>query len=92
MSTIQFIPLEPQQLQEEIANTVKGQLQQFFNDIKLRQAEEWLTRDEVAKMLKVNISTINNWKKSGKLISYGIGNRIYFRKTEVEESLQRLKS
>lgn len=92
MNSIQFTQIEPQQLTEEIATAVKGQLQNFFNEFKHLQPDEWLTREDVAKLLKVSISTINNWKKAEKLISYGIGNRVYFRRSEVERCLQPLKS
>ncbi len=89
MSTFQFTSLEPEQLQKQIAATVKLELATFFKDMQ-QQPDEWLTRDELKTMLKVSISTINNWKKSGKLIAYGIGNKVYFRRSEVEKLMKPL--
>ncbi len=48
---------------------------------------EYLTRSEVAEMLKCDLSTIHNWTKKGKLIPYGIGNRVYYKRHEVEAVL-----
>ena len=36
-----------------------------------------MTRTEVAELLSCDLSTINSWTKNGKLIPYGIGNRVY---------------
>lgn len=91
MSTFQFTSLEPEQLQQQIAATVKSELATFFKDNQQKQPDELLTRDELKTMLKVSISTINNWKKSGKLVAYGItGNKVYFRRSEVEKLLKPL--
>lgn len=54
--------------------------------------DEYLTRSEVAKMFKVDISTIANWQKSNKLKPLGIGNRVYFLRSDIEQSLTPLNS
>jgi excisionase family DNA binding protein len=48
-----------------------------------KESNEYLTRSEVAEMLKINLSTVHNWTKNGKLISYGIGGRVYFKRAEL---------
>lgn len=53
--------------------------------------EELLTRNEVATYFKVNISTVRNWTKQGILIKYGIGDRVYYKKSEIEAALIQLK-
>ena len=50
---------------------------------------EYLTRTEVSTMLKCNLATVHNWTKQGKLIPYGIGNRVYYKRHEVESVLVR---
>ena len=52
--------------------------------------EIYLTRHELATMLKCDISTIHNWTKSGILKAYGISNRVYYKKSEVEAALMPL--
>lgn len=91
MSTFQFIAFQPGELQETVANAVKGQLKLFFQDLKATQPDDLLTRTEAAALLKVNISTINNWRKSGKLTPVGMGNRVYFRRSDIERSLVEIR-
>lgn len=75
---------------EQITNMFGG-LQNQLNDIKenLQPKEplELLTRAEVSEMLKCDLSTLHNWCKKGKLIPYGIGNRVYFKRSDIEKAL-----
>ena len=63
-------------------------LQNQINDLKQyyepKQPTEYLTRKEVAELLKCDLSTLWLWSKKGKLIPYGIGNRTYYKRNEVE--------
>lgn len=78
---------------EQINSLFQG-LQNQLNDLKQnfepKTPTEYLTRSEVAKMLKCDLSTLHNWVKKGKLIPYGIGNRVYFKRSEIEAVLLRL--
>ncbi|RTY81880.1 DNA-binding protein [Flavobacterium sp. GSP27] len=87
MQTIQFIQTTPEQLQSEISNGVKIQLQEFLKHFKPIQPAEYLTRQQVAKMFDVDLSTVHNWCKSGKLKPLGIGSRVYFLRTDIEACL-----
>jgi len=90
MQTIQFIQYTPQQLQSEINEGVKIQLQEFLKHFAPIQPKEYLTRSEVAKMFSVDISTVANWQKSKRLNPLSLGARIYFLRSEVEASLKPL--
>ncbi len=90
MKTIQFIQVTPEQLQDAILQGVKLQLEDLKKDFQPREPPEYLTRLEVSKMLKVAISTVFNWGKSGKLTRHAIGNRIYFKRSEVERAIIQL--
>ena len=87
MSTLQFIQITPEQLLEAIIAGVKLQLETLKKDFKPQEPEEYLTRHEVAKLLKCDISTIHNWTTKGKLKPYGIGNRVYYKRVEIEQCL-----
>ena len=87
MSTLQFIQTTPEQLLEAIIAGVKLQLETLKKDFKPQEPEEYLTRLEVAKLLKCDISTIHNWTTKGKLKPYGIGNRVYYKRVEIEQCL-----
>ncbi|KUF45254.1 MULTISPECIES: helix-turn-helix domain-containing protein [Myroides] len=87
MSQIQFISVTPQQLKEEINKGVQEVLKTFFEKLTPKQPNEYLTRQEVADMFKVDISTVHNWCKSGKLKPYGIGARVYFLRADIDNCL-----
>jgi excisionase family DNA binding protein len=87
MQQIQMVGISPQQLQDAISNDVKNQLEQLKKNFKPKEPEEYLTRRETAELLKVDLSTIHNWVQKQRLKPYGIGGRVYFKRSEVEESL-----
>jgi predicted DNA-binding transcriptional regulator AlpA len=90
MATVQFIQTTPQELQNQINEGVKVQLENFLQHFKPKQPNEYLTRRNVADMFGVDISTVHNWCKSKRLNPLGIGSRVYFLRSEVEASLQPL--
>ena len=89
MSTVQFFSTTPQELQQQINEGVKIQLQEFLKHFTPTQPKEYLTRQEVATMLSVDLSTIHNMCKSKRLnpLSMG-GSRVYFLRSEVEANLR----
>ena len=46
-------------------------------------SDELLSRKEAAKLLKITLSTLWSWTNSGKLKSYGIANRVYYKRNEI---------
>ena len=90
MGTVQFIQYTPEQLQNEITAGVKRQLDDFLKHFTPKQPNEYLTRQQVAQMFNVDLSTVHNWSKSGKLNPLGLGSRVYFLRSEVEASLKPL--
>lgn len=87
MSTIQFIQVTPEHLQNEITKGIKSHLEDFLKQFKPKQPNEYLSRKEVADMFGVDISTVHNWCKSGKLKPLGLGARVYFLRSDIENSL-----
>jgi excisionase family DNA binding protein len=86
--TIQITQLTPDQFEETIKKAVKSQLDSLRNEIApVQPKEEYLSRKEVADLLKVELSTLHNWCKKGKLKPYGIGNRVYFLRSDIEKAL-----
>ncbi|MHA6278836.1 helix-turn-helix domain-containing protein [Salinimicrobium sp. CAU 1759] len=77
----------PEQLIDAILKGVKQQLEDLKKQYQPRNPEEYLSRSEVAKLLKVDISTIHNWGKAGKLKRHGLGNRVYYKRSEVEQAI-----
>lgn len=88
MATIQFLQTTPEDIQT-ILDGVKAQFDQFRKEFQPKQPEEYLTRDEVKQLLKINLSTVHLWTKSGRLQAYYLGNRVYYKRSEIEEALTR---
>lgn len=49
-----------------------------------------IPRIELAKLLNVTLGTLYNWTKSGKIKSYGIGSKVFYKLDEIEASMIRL--
>ena len=87
MEQVQFIQTTPDELQERILSGVKQQIDELKDQFQPKEPPEYLTRNEVRKLLKCDLSTIWNWTRKGKLKAYGIGARVYYRREEVESAL-----
>ncbi|MDX6746680.1 helix-turn-helix domain-containing protein [Polaribacter sp. PL03] len=53
--------------------------------------EKLLSRKEASELLKISLPTLSNWTKQKIIISYGIGGRVYYKKEELIEALEKLK-
>ena len=80
----------PEQLTEAILKGVDERINDLKANFQPKEPTEYLTRNEVKELLKVDLSTIHNYTKKGKLKSYGIGNREYYKRHEVENVLKPL--
>ncbi len=87
---IQFIDNSPEELEEKLSSLLKKELESIKKEFQPKQPTEFLTRNETRDLLKVDLSTIHNWTKRGKLKAYGIGNRVYYRRDEIEAAIKPL--
>ena len=78
-------------LTQLIKDGVKSQLEDFKKTLQTHNPDELLTRTETCKFLQIDSSTLWHWTNKGKVIAYGIGNRRYYKKAELLESLKQLK-
>ena len=91
-STIQFISTSPTDLITELKNSLIPELTaQLSAQFQPKEPTEYLTRSEVCKLLKIDLSSLHRWRKEGKLPSYGMGNRVYFKRSEVEQIINQNK-
>ena len=54
----------------------------------IQTLSELITREEVCKLLSFNKTSLWKHTKSGKLKSYGIGNRVLYKRSEVLEAVK----
>ncbi|PQJ76898.1 helix-turn-helix domain-containing protein [Polaribacter glomeratus] len=70
---------------------VKSQFEKSKEISQTHNPDELLTREETCKFLQIDSSTLWHWTNKGKVLAYGIGNRRYYKKAELLESLKPLK-
>ncbi|NER10034.1 Helix-turn-helix domain-containing protein [Muriicola jejuensis] len=71
---------------------LEEELQAIKENFQPKHPEELLTREETAEFLKVSMTTLWQWSRKGILPSYGIGNRVYYKRSELENTLVKLES
>jgi hypothetical protein len=82
--------ISPADLEELIRKVVSEQLQEFRKNNTTESPDELLTREDACLLLKISLTSLWNWTKKGKLKAYGIGNRVYYKRGELIESLVRI--
>ena len=90
MKNLKFedLPKATEQILEKLS-ALKKELAHLKENFQPKEPDELMTREETANYFKVNISTLYNWTKKRLLISYGIGNRVYYKRSEIEEKIVR---
>ncbi|MNQ42530.1 Helix-turn-helix domain protein [compost metagenome] len=89
-SAIMLQNLSPMDLEELIRKVVSEQLEEFRKNNSIEKPDELLTREEACLLLKISLTSLWNWTKKGKLKAYGIGNRVFYKRGELIESLIRI--
>ena len=80
------------ELTEIIAEKLVDKLEKRIATLISKQNdEELLTRTETVELLKINLTTLWNWTKKGKITAYGIGNRVYYKRGEIMKALVEFK-
>lgn len=91
MESIQFIGTSPTALIDLIDKRNEKRFEELKNHFQPKEPEEYLTRNEVSKLLKIDLSSVHNWTKRKILTAYQCGGRVYFKRSEVESALVELK-
>ena len=92
METLQFVSTTPDALVNKILKGVDNRFNELKNEFEPKTPTEYLTRKETADLLKIDLSTLHRWTKKGDLTSYGMGNRVYYKRAEIEQSLVKLQN
>ena len=83
--------LDAESLKELIKDGIKSQLEDFKETLNTQNPDELLTREQTCTFLQINSTTLWHWSNKGKVKAYGIGNRRYYKKSELLESLHPVK-
>lgn len=88
MSTIQLLQITPVELANLITENVKVHFQEMANGASIEPIpKEIISRKEAADLFKVSLVTIHEWSNNGIIKPYKLGNRTYFKYSELLESL-----
>ena len=75
--------------EEELKELIKSSFQEVIEENKLiKRNKELLTFNEVTSLLGISASTLNSWKRDGKIPFHRIGGRIFFKYAELVETLE----
>lgn len=81
-----------EQLVSLISEVFQTKFEALKKDLSTQQAnDELLTRDQACEFLQINSSTLWAWTNQNKVTAYGIGNRRYYKRSELLNCLTELK-
>jgi hypothetical protein len=89
--TIEIQEITVDELADKVADKLLNKIKHYLDDLHTNESDVYLTRQETADFLKINITTLWNWTNKGKIKSYGIGNRRYYNKQEIIALLKKNK-
>lgn len=89
MQNATIIQVTPNELVNLITQQVKTELQRFATNPKVKELQTdnkpHLTRKETARFFDVSLNCINDWSKKGILKPIKVGQRTYFKKSDLLE-------
>ena len=77
----------PDELAEIILEGVQIQFNKLKTELEPSSKETYLTRMQTAKMLSISLTTLNDWSHKKICIAYKMGNRTYYKLSEIEKQL-----
>jgi excisionase family DNA binding protein len=88
MDNLILSPISIEDLSDKVSKNVLTAFYQALKGFNQKDnGNNLLSRKETASYLKINLSTLHNWQKKGLLPTYSIGNRIYFKRCDIDKAL-----
>jgi excisionase family DNA binding protein len=81
-----LLPISIEELEDTIRKVITDSLRENQVSIPSKSDDDYLTRIETAKLLRVTLPTLADWTKRGILNSYRMGSRIRYKRSEVNAS------
>ncbi|MFT7351761.1 MAG: hypothetical protein ACI9XR_001520 [Flavobacterium sp.] len=75
---------------EQLAEALKPLLIELKQLSEKENEPELLTREQTCTLLSINKTSLWKHSKSGKLKSYGLGNRVFYKKSELLDAVKPL--
>jgi excisionase family DNA binding protein len=90
METILLQSFAVNDFKKLIADVIDEKLKLLPSTEKSHGKVSYLSRSEVAELLKISLPTLNEWSKRGILQSYRIGSRVLYKKEEIDLSMSKV--
>ena len=90
LKSINLISVSPEELAELISKEINKTFQNSSNN-QIEQLSEYLTPDETADLLKVTKPTIWRYRKRGKITPYYFENKVYYKRSEIEQGFTKME-
>jgi len=91
MKQVQLVGITPDDLLELIDKRLNRVVNEITTHLQPKEPKIYLTRQELAEMLSIDVSTIHNWRSKGILEAVQIGGRVFYERKKVEEAIVKLK-
>jgi hypothetical protein len=92
MTQIQLVGITPDALADLIDMRLNKHFKEVTKHLQPKEPTVYLTRQEVAKFLSVDLSTVHNMTVKGILQKYQISGRVLYKRAEVESAIVKLKN
>lgn len=88
MNQVTIVQTTPYELESLIKESVRAELEGIKKGLSNQEEKDkLLTREETAKMLDIDLSSLWRWTKAGKIKAFGIANRVYYYLSDVNKAL-----
>lgn len=91
MKQVQLLGMTQEENNLPIFNYIDKKFDELKKSFQPKEPNRYLTRQEVANMLNIDLSSVHNWSKKGILQPYQISGRVYYKLEEIENSIIQLK-
>jgi len=91
MKVLQFVNTTPEDFKKELGEIIDSKLKQFHQHFQPKEPEEYIPRKELALRLSISEATLWRYTKNGTFTAYGIGKRVFYKLSEVNDSICELK-
>lgn len=81
----------PEEFQKPIIKTIRKEFEELKTNFQPKEPEEYLTRQQTADLLHVDLSTIHNLRQRGVIKACQIGGRVLIRRSDLENKIVELK-
>ena len=87
MQTLQLVGITPDALADLIDTRLNKRFKEVTEHLQPKKPNQYLTRQQVAELLSVDLSTVHNLSKRKVLQKLQIGGRVLYLRSDVENSI-----